>query len=638
MFEKVGRGLLIAILAAAVILGGWLGFRRYAIEIQDRTVELCVDYKDIRKIASYERNPLGDVMEQIKEIGISSVGLFEETLPDAGALGEIYYAQGAGIWRLGEQNQNFRSLISRNLIKPNKTYLYVPVDAVRERFFNLLKLAVGEDNVGYADRTVIEVNAAEETLRDLGLGISEIQKEALTQKGFRIIPRVWNDPRWTRKNIEAKINTLRGYDVIIFDGEEILGYPDAIHTLAASMQRNSLKYGCVEIVKQDGDRSLKKLLGRGIVRVHSVPEDELKKITKDEAITRFTRAARERKIRLFYIRPFMPPQAGNNPIAYNLDYFSQVKKSIEQAGFTIGSVENTPTIRLEGWAIIILGMGVVVAALFLINYYYAFSLPVTYAVFIFASLCIFFVERIGYGTMLQKSLSLLAGVVFPTLAVVSTFSRQKKGAAGQWGPVQLVLNIIGETMIGVFIMIGLLTDHRFMLGIQTFSGVKIALIFPILLIALYFILAEGKGRLTERIASFLNTEVKLGVVVAGIAVIGALGVFVARSGNFVLPVPGIEKIFRDILENILYIRPRTKEFLIGYPLLFLAAARYLQGERKWLWLLAALGAIAPISVFNAFSHIHTPIMVSMIRTVNGLVLGILVGLLVVYIVDRFSKK
>jgi predicted lysophospholipase L1 biosynthesis ABC-type transport system permease subunit len=103
-------------------------------------------------------------------------------------------------------------------------------------------------------------------------------------------------------------------------------------------------------------------------------------------------------------------------------------------------------------------------------------------------------------------------------------------------------------------------------------------------------------------------------------------------------VPGIEKIFRDILENILYIRPRTKEFLIGYPFLFLAAARYLRGEKKWLWFLAALGAIAPISVFNAFSHIHTPIMVSMIRTVNGLVLGIIFGWIVVAIANRFYNK
>ena len=635
MFEKVGRGLLIVVLAAAVIVGGWLGFIRYETERQDRTVELCVDYRDIRKIAAFERKPLGTVLDEVKEIGISSVGLFEETLPDASAQGEIYYAQGAGILRLGDQNQNFRSLISRNLIKPNKTYLYVPINAVRERFFNLIQLAIGKDNVGYADNSVIEVNATEEDLRSLGLGISEIQKEALTQKGSRIIPRVWNDPRWDRQNIEAKINTLHGYHAIIFDGEEILGYPDAIHTLAASMQRNSIKYGCVEIVKQDGDRALKRLLGQGIIRVHSVPEDELKKITKEEAITRFTRAARERKIRLFYLRPFMPPQAGNNPIAYNIDYLSQVKNSIEKAGFTLNKVENPPTIRLEGWAIVILGMGVIVAALLLANYYYALSLPVTYGLFILASLCIFFVERIGYGTMLQKSLALLAGVVFPTLAVVSTFASQKKGATKA---IWLVLNIIGETMIGAFIMIGLLTDYRFMLGIQTFSGVKIALTFPIFLIALYFIIAEGKGKLAERITSFLNTEVKLGLVFAGVVIMGVLGVFVARSGNFVLPVPGIEKLFRDILENILYIRPRTKEFMIGYPLLFLAAARFLRGEKKWLWLLAAMGAIAPISVFNAFSHIHTPIMVSMIRTVNGLVLGILVGFLVVYIVDRFSKK
>ena len=75
----------------------------------------------------------------------------------------------------------------------------------------------------------------------------------------------------------------------------------------------------------------------------------------------------------------------------------------------------------------------------------------------------------------------------------------------------------------------------------------------------------------------------------------------------------------------MFVRPRTKEFLIGYPALFLAAGYFLRGEKQWLWVLAAIGVIAPISVFNTFSHIHTPLMISLIRTFNGLILGLLIG-------------
>jgi hypothetical protein len=120
-------------------------------------------------------------------------------------------------------------------------------------------------------------------------------------------------------------------------------------------------------------------------------------------------------------------------------------------------------------------------------------------------------------------------------------------------------------------------------------------------------------------------------------ILAAIGILVARSGNFTLPVPGFEKNLRGFLETVLFVRPRTKEFLIGYPFLLLAATFYLRGQRQWLWLLAAIGAIAPISVFNTFSHIHTPVMISIIRTLNGLVLGLVIGALVVYITDRYRK-
>ena len=147
----------------------------------------------------------------------------------------------------------------------------------------------------------------------------------------------------------------------------------------------------------------------------------------------------------------------------------------------------------------------------------------------------------GNSIYLQKALALLAAITFPSLAVISTFSTKRNSNSILWDSVIMVLNILGETLIGVFLLLGLLADSRFMVGTEAFSGVKIALISPVILIALYFVLKQGQGSFKERIVTFLNTNVRMLAVIIGLLVLGTLGIFVARSGNFVLPIPAFEK-------------------------------------------------------------------------------------------------
>jgi hypothetical protein len=242
--------------------------------------------------------------------------------------------------------------------------------------------------------------------------------------------------------------------------------------------------------------------------------------------------------------------------------------------------------------------------------------------------------------MAQKGLAWLAAVVFPSYAVVATFSKERKQTTSLfYAAVLLLINVVAETSLGIFLMIGLLADYRFMSGIEVFPAVKTALVLPLLIIAFYFMTKlSGAGGLQERLRKFLETKVTLSTVIIGLFILGALGVLVARSGNFSLPVPVFEKYFRNWLEMLLYVRPRTKEFLVGYPFLFLTAYYYLKGRREWLWLLAAIGGVAPISVFNSFSHIHTPVMISLTRTFNGLALGIIIGLAAGWLAAHFSER
>lgn len=638
MARKIGMGILTLILTAAVLLGAYLGFTRYLLERQDRTVELVLDLNDVKKIAAFEKKPLGGILDEVRKAGISGIGLFEETLPDAGALGEIYYAKGSGILRLKQVNPAFEMLAKKEKIKPDRTYIYAPDQQVRKRIYEQLRWALGDKALRFLSREVMEVDEAEEELRGLGLGISESQEKFLTQKGFLIIPRVWNDPRYHLGNVESKISGLKGHDLVIFDGDEILGYPDALSPLAQALKKFDIRYGYLEIVKQDGDLQLKKMMGENAVRIHSVPKDELEKLDKPEALDRFVRAARERSVRVIYLRPFLPPRIDAFPVEYNLNYFNELKAKLTAAGFTLGRLPAPIRLKVDAWQIAVLGTGILIGTLLLINAFVRLPVWLIYVLLLLGMNGVLFAASSGYIIPLQKGLALLAALVFPSHAVITSLTRPKRAVVVPfWDSIMLILNVLAETSVGIFLMVGVLADSSFMSGVETFPAVKLALILPVVMVALYFILNVGEGDLITRLTRYLRTKVSVLAVGIGLVALGALGVLVARSGNFVLPVPAFEKYFRSWLEVILFVRPRTKEFLVGYPFLFLAALYYFKGSKTWLWLLAAVGVVAPVSVFNSFSHIHTPLIISIVRTINGLVLGLIIGIMVGLVANRFMK-
>ena len=626
------------ILGIAFLCAAYQVFVRFSLEEDRQQVRLVADLNGLKKIAAYEKKPITVVLDQLKKIGITELGVFEETLPDAVALGEVYYVKGSGIERLKGFVPTFDNLLKAKRIKPESTYLYIENDTVRKRIAGQLKWMLGGEEIKFFGKDIIEINEPEEELRGIGLGISEAQKKFLSGKGFTIVPRVWNDPLVNAINIGPKISLLSGSDVVVFDGEEILGFPDAIPQLAEALKKYKINYGNVEIVKQDGDLQLKKLAAPNIIRVHSVPKDELKKITKEEAADRYVRAVRERKINMIYLRPFLPPKMEAYPIEYNMNYFSEVKQKIEKSGFSVGKRDAMVGYEIDKWTILIIGSGIIAGAVLLALA--VFDIPLLYSIMIWLlfTLIIGLIELKGGSLITQKILALLAAVVFPSYAVISSFSRERRQFPAIFLDTLLMLmSIVIITGVGIVLMVGLLTDYRFLSGAEVFPAVKLALTLPILIIAIALLLKESGGNIFNWVKEVLGAKVSLLSVALGAVCLAGLGILVARSGNFVLPVPGFEKEFRNMLEVLMYVRPRTKEFLIGYPILCFAAVYFLSWKKNWLWLLAAIGAIAPVSVFNSFSHIHTPLFISFIRTMNGLVLGIMIGAVVVWFTGKVIK-
>jgi uncharacterized membrane-anchored protein YitT (DUF2179 family) len=113
-------------------------------------------------------------------------------------------------------------------------------------------------------------------------------------------------------------------------------------------------------------------------------------------------------------------------------------------------------------------------------------------------------------------------------------------------------------------------------------------------------------------------------------VIAAVGYFyVGRTGNNGMSF-SFELAFRDWLENTLYSRPRTKEFLIGFPL-FVLGLYVLKTNKLFGRILMVGGVIGFLSIMNTFTHLHMPLDMSILRTIYGLIFGFIIGLFYIVI-------
>ena len=135
-----------------------------------------------------------------------------------------------------------------------------------------------------------------------------------------------------------------------------------------------------------------------------------------------------------------------------------------------------------------------------------------------------------------------------------------------------------------------------------------------------------------RVRGASATPVVWGAAAAVAIGLGVAALVLMRSGNEAAIAPsGVELQMRQMLENLLIARPRTKEFLFGHPALMLAMALGWRGRRTWLPFAALVAAIGQASVLNTFCHFHEPLYLGLLRTVHGLWIGGLIGAAVMLI-------
>jgi hypothetical protein len=264
----------------------------------------------------------------------------------------------------------------------------------------------------------------------------------------------------------------------------------------------------------------------------------------------------------------------------------------------------------------------------------------------------------AFGLM-RLLVSLGAGIIFPALAVLHVARVADQGLEPRDGPppvpclalalapaasparpylgaIGLTIRAAMLTALGGLIVAAALSSSDYMMQVSQFRGVKLAQLLPLLLVlAVTLVRSMPAWREAARrgwpawqgaLAEAGGAAVRYWQAIAIMVALGAVAFMVMRSGNeSAIEVSGLELRLRAILDQVLVVRPRTKEILAGYPALMLGLWLLLRGRPRASWVLLFVGAISQVSLLNTFCHLHTPLPVSLLRALNGLWLGLLVG-------------
>jgi hypothetical protein len=230
--------------------------------------------------------------------------------------------------------------------------------------------------------------------------------------------------------------------------------------------------------------------------------------------------------------------------------------------------------------------------------------PLTILIFLFA---------LGYAR--SDAGPLLAAMVFPALG----FLERRQG-------MKLWVAAVLYALAGAVLLAALGSRPQTVLGLEPFKGVSLTLLVPPLLVALSYI----PQRIKPFIEHLWSHPIKLGeAALVGLGFV-LLALAVLRRGNDAPVVPEWEIKLRSVLQDLM-VRPRFKE-IFAHALAPIALLLPWPGWIKNSMLVMVAVGIG--SILNTFSHYHTPLSISSFRVLNGIVAGLILGFVGLWLLRR----
>nr|WP_154119257.1 DUF5693 family protein [Paenibacillus monticola] len=630
-------------------------YDRLQTEKSSKTVEFVFDYRDLVEVASYRVNPQTYIAEQLvrlKDAGVQSMAIYESTLDDLRKARRLMLWGATDIANLTEsvipENENYTYVLFSS---PENNTALSPL--IREAFSSL-GIATKDWTFRGQQGLIIETPLEDATLKPLQP--DPFTLEMLHDQGFNIVPRLVDSLTYNEASVEKLLNRYEelGVKRILFEGESVKGYTDdedlnSVTQFADLLKQHGMGIAAIENIKkqQKGFNKLAYLLDYNVTRLYSLSEGD-SSLSPEVISDRFALATKDRNIRMIYLNTIPSRDTTKAQITDSLDNLitslSEPGGAVEQIkdnGFSLGQATAFEVVdsSFQRYFKLISVVGAVALVSLMISYF----IPLlTLAAFVLGLLG-------GAGLMVLKpdlfaqALALAAAISAPTVATVLAIRKINENGpplrsnaltyvvmSPQRRLAHSLVLYVKTALISlsaVPFVIALLNNITYSLVLDQFRGVSLLHIAPIGLVALYVLLYRGEFAFNKT-GKLLRTPITLSWVIAA-GILGILGMYyLSRTGNGG-SVSSLEMSFRTFLENTVGVRPRNKEFLLAHPLFILGAfLAYKYRNAAFIMIIAVIGQL---SMVDTFAHIHSPALISLVRGLLGLGLGLILGVIAIII-------
>jgi hypothetical protein len=645
--------LIVALLASLAV-----AFFRLRVESHARRVELAMDYTDFAALArSYDYNPAAFLIA-LRRAGLTSLALTEELGANVGDDGKAYATTGAALLNQARLSPIGDPLLARlvreHRVREGAVYLLVFDPSTYHRYRTQLALHFEPKSVHVLRATapwLIEVRTQIDYFNAMAFGIPTDQIELARRLALLVVPRFQNDERLAGPRIDALFDDVLKYDpkvsTAIFFGlsNQVVGYPDHLQDTADAFKRHSFNFGSIETYDpsqvQKGNDTLARLIPGRTVRVQAIAKTELDKLKLDEVVARYVLGVRERNVRVVYLRPWGHQDGELSIEATNVEMVKAIADELRGDGFRLGRATPIPLYR--GNNRILIGLAALaVPSIFvlLLEFFGWYRRGLAVAAYAL-TVALYAAGVLAHHDAFARSAIALAGaLLFATAALLVLIPAWNEWPAARPGTQFLrslgwTLAATGVALLGALTVVGVLSSPLTMEEIERFRGVRLVLALPPLVALALYLFDSRFGSGTQRPRDVFLSPVLAYQLLAGIAIVGLGALMLVRSGNDSDVSPSaFELSLRHFLTHVLSVRPRFKEFLIGVPCMMLLPALFPAHRRMVGWLLARGIGVGVGDVIDTFSHLHTPIEISLLRIVNGLVIGAVVGAIAIALYRR----
>lgn len=630
-------------------------YDRLQTEKSSKTVEFVFDYRDLVEVASYRANPqdyISEQLDRLKDAGVQSMAIYESTLEDYRRARRVMLWGGADVANLTNTiipaNENYTYLL---FTSPEYSETLAPV--IKEAFSNL-GISSRDWSFRGQQGLIIETPLEDATLKPLQP--DPFTLDTLHNKGFNIVPRLVDSLPYDKDAVKKLLDRYEelGVKRILFEGESVKGFNDdadmgSITDFANLLNERGIGIAAIENIKkqQKGFNKLAYLLDYNVTRLYSLSEGD-SALDPKKISDRFALATKDRNIRMIYLNTIPSRNTAKAQVTDTLDNLitslSEPGGAVEQItgnGFTLGQATAFDVVDspYQRYFKLVAVVGAVSLVALMISYFIPWLTIAAWVLGLIGSAGLLLLKPL----LFEQALALAAAISAPTLAVVLAIRKiNEMGPPLRNNPLTyktmspkrrlthslvLYLKTAVISFSAVPFVIALLNNVTYSLVLNQFRGVSLLHMAPIGLVALYVLMYRGDFVLNKT-GKLLRTPITLAMVLAAV-VLGAVGMYyLSRTGNSGNVTP-LEMAFRTFLENTVGVRPRNKEFLLAHPLLILGA--FLAFKYRNAAFIMIIAVIGQLSMVDTFAHIHSPILISLIRGLLGLGLGLIIGIIAVLV-------